>query len=150
VNVKGTFLVTQGFIQALPSDTHASVVSLTTGASYTVIPGISAYSISKLAVLQLSAYVAAENPQITAVALHPGVVDTEMTIDAFKKFADDTPELVGGAAVWAASDKAKFMSGRYLNSNWDVEDLEARKDEIIEKELLKIDLKGQFGAEQFA
>jgi hypothetical protein len=32
-----------------------------------------------------------------------------------------------------------------MSSNWDIDELEARKDEIIEN-LLKIDLRGEFGS----
>jgi len=37
-----------------------------------------------------------------------------------------------------------------MSSNWDVDDLEARKDKIVEKDLLKMDLKGEFGSDLFA
>ena len=33
-----------------------------------------------------------------------------------------------------------------MSANWDVKELEARKDEIIRNNLLKIDLKGEFGS----
>ena len=33
-----------------------------------------------------------------------------------------------------------------MSANWDVDELEARKDEVIEKNLLKMDLKGEFGS----
>jgi len=58
-------------------------------------------------------------------------------------------ELSAGTAVYLASHQAKFLSGRYMSSNWDVDDLEARKDEIIEQDLLKMDLKGVFGSDLF-
>ena len=61
----------------------------------------------------------------------------------------DSAELAGGNAVWLASEQAKFMSGRYMNTNWDVEELAARRHEIVEGDLLKIVLSGKFGAEQF-
>ena len=58
-------------------------------------------------------------------------------------------ELAAGIAVYLASPQAEYLSGRYMSSNWDVDNLETRKDEIIEKNLLKIDLKGEFGRELF-
>jgi hypothetical protein len=36
-----------------------------------------------------------------------------------------------------------------MSSNWDVDELQARKDEIAEKNLLKIDLRGEFGSNLF-
>lgn len=58
-------------------------------------------------------------------------------------------ELAAGTAVYLASPQARFLSGRYMSSNWDVNELEAKKDEIIEKNLLRMDLTGQFGSELF-
>lgn len=98
------------------------------------------------------AYVAAENPNVVATALHPGVVDTEMTKESFKRFAHDTPELVGGVGVWLAGWEGpdrSFLSGRFVDANWDVEDLVARKEDISEKQLLKMNLDATLGAEQF-
>ena len=40
---------------------------------------MSAYSLSKLLVSQLTNYTAAGNPNVTVVGLHPGVVMTDMT-----------------------------------------------------------------------
>lgn len=38
---------------------------------------------------------------------------------------------------------------RWVSANWDVEDLEKRKDEIVQDDLLKLGLRGKFGIEQF-
>lgn len=145
--------MTQSFLANLPTpSTPAKIITLTTGAAYEVFPGLSAYGISKLAVFELMTYVAAENPHVVAVALHPGVLDTEMTIDSFKRFALDTPALVGGVGVWLAAweggDRA-FLSGRFVAANWDVEELVGRREEIVEKGLLKMDINAKLGAEQF-
>jgi NAD(P)-dependent dehydrogenase (short-subunit alcohol dehydrogenase family) len=84
--------VTQGFLKLLPTpETHAKIITLTTGAAYEVFPGLSAYGLSKLSAFELSTYVAAENPNVVAVALHPGIVMTDMTIESFVRFAKDTP-----------------------------------------------------------
>lgn len=153
INIRGTFLVTQQFLKALPSPkTPAKIITLTTGSAYLVFPALSAYGISKLAILELMAYVAVENPNVVATALHPGIVDTDMTKDDFKRFADDTPELVGGIGVWLAGWEGpdrSFLSGRFVDANWDVEDLVARRDEILKKDLLKMNLDAKLGPAQF-
>jgi NAD(P)-dependent dehydrogenase (short-subunit alcohol dehydrogenase family) len=145
--------MTQSFLKQLPTpDTPARIVTLTTSAAYQIFPALSAYGTSKLAAFELMTYVAAENPNVVAVALHPGVVNTEMTIDSFKRFALDTPELVGGVGVWLARWEGadiEFLSGRYVSANWDVEDLVARKEDIVRGELLKMDIEAQLGAAQF-
>jgi NAD(P)-dependent dehydrogenase (short-subunit alcohol dehydrogenase family) len=107
------------------------------------------YSISKLASLQLMAHIAAAYPNITTVSLHPGLVDTDMIRDEFKVFNLDSPALVGGVGVWLSSEKAKFLTGRVVASNWSVDDLVERKEEIVSGNLLQIDLTGTFGKSQF-
>jgi hypothetical protein len=67
---------------------------------------------------------------------------------AFIPFAKDSPALVGGTAVWLCSGKAHFLSGRYVNSNWSMDDLLEREEEIEASNKLKIDLVGTFVVEQ--
>ena len=122
---------------------------MTSAAGHIVFPGISAYALTKLVTTQLSAYLEAEYPNITAVSLHPGTVMTDMTIEKMAPFSLDTPELTGGVGVWLSTGDKKFLSGRYTSANWDVEELEARKKEIMEGEKLKIQLGGDFGDGQF-
>jgi NAD(P)-dependent dehydrogenase (short-subunit alcohol dehydrogenase family) len=110
---------------------------------------MSGYGLSKLVALQMANYIGSENPNVTATALAPGIVDTDMTIDSFKPFALDTPELVGGTTVWLATDKAKFLNRRLMNVNWDVDELYERREEIMGGSQLQIGLGGTFGPQQF-
>lgn len=115
-----------------------------------VYPGSSSYALSKMINLQMAAYVGAESTgNVTSVALHPGLVKTDMTQEAFRPFAQDTPALVGGTALWLCQDKARFLNGKTICANWSMDDLYARREEILKEGLLNIDLKGKFGAEQF-
>lgn len=118
---------------------------MTTGGAISINAGLSSYAISKLGSLQMMAYVAAENPKVSAFALNPGIVMTDMTMDAFKRFALDTPELVGGTGVWLATGKAEFLSGRYISANWSVEELEQRKFEIVSEGELTMQFCGKLG-----
>lgn len=110
---------------------------------------MSSYFLSKLAALQLSAFVAAENENVTAVSVHPGLVATDMTLDMFRPFAFDAPALVGGTAVWLCSGRARFLGGRFVAVNWDVEELEGRREEIVRDGLLEVGIRGEFGADLF-
>lgn len=153
MNVKGAFLISKGFISQLPSpsSTPAAIATLTTFASYQVFPFMSGYGTSKLAAQQLNASVAAAYPNVTAVNVHPGLVDTRLLLDVFRHFNLDDPTLVGGTLVWLTVDpqRSKFLSGRMVSANWDVDGLLERKDEIQKDNLLVLDLKGKFGKEQF-
>jgi NAD(P)-dependent dehydrogenase (short-subunit alcohol dehydrogenase family) len=151
INGKGTFLVTQSFINQLPTpETKATIINLTTGAAWKGSPMISGYSISKLVAQQQIPSIAAVYPNITAVALHPGLLDTNMLPQGMRQFDNETPELVGGVAVWLSHQHAHFLSGRVIASQWDVDDLLAREAEIRAGNDLKMDLVGKFGPGQFA
>lgn len=61
-----------------------------------------------------------------------------------KRFADHclTVTLPGDFNVWLASPEAAFLKGRFVWSNWDVEELKSHAKEIEESMLLKITLNG--------
>ena len=104
------------------------------------MPKSSAYSASKIAAAKLDEYIAHENPQLRVFTLHPGVVKTKMSTrflgDGPPGFVFDDPELPANFMVWLVSAEAEFLRGRYLWSNWDVEELIARKAEIEASPLL--------------
>lgn len=52
----------------------------------------------------------------------------------------DTPELSGGFVVWATAGEKKWLAGRYLSADWDVDRLEEMKEEIVEGDKLKVRL----------
>ncbi|KAI0424610.1 hypothetical protein F5Y09DRAFT_134593 [Xylaria sp. FL1042] len=150
VNGKGTFLMTRSFIGQLPSSqTPATIINLTTGAAWKGNPMMPGYSISKLVAQQQIPCIAAAYPNITAVALHPGLLDTDMLPQNMRHFDRDTPELVGGVAVWLSHSHAHFLSGRVIASQWDVNELLTRKSEIQSNNDLTMDLIGKFGPRQF-
>ncbi|KAK5049394.1 hypothetical protein LTR84_004323 [Exophiala bonariae] len=167
INVKGTFLATRGFLSLLGFQRQGKIITLSTSGATAVFPGLSAYSISKLGALKIAEYVAAEYSNVTSIAMQPGTVMTEMVIggstarpidhvlpnahnpDSFKRFALDTPELVGGTGVWLASDAANFLTGRFVSANWSVDDLVKKKDAILASNDLKLIYQGRFGLDQF-
>jgi len=149
VNVKGTLLMTQGFLKLVGESKPATIINVTSYGGVTVIPSTSSYSLSKLVQVQIQRFVAAENPNITAISLHPGTILTPITKPFFVKFSKDTFALAGGVAVWLATEQAKFMNGRYMGANWSVAELMDRKDEIVSKGLLLEELQGTFGKAQF-
>jgi NAD(P)-dependent dehydrogenase (short-subunit alcohol dehydrogenase family) len=77
VNLLGPVYMTMAALTALRSS-HGRVVNVSSGAAVHVIEAASAYCASKAALNQFTSVLAAEEPQITAVAVRPGVVDTPM------------------------------------------------------------------------
>lgn len=49
----------------------------------------------------------------------------------------DTLELCGGFTVWLTKGQRTWLGGRYVSANWDVAELEALKDEIVDGDKLK-------------
>jgi NAD(P)-dependent dehydrogenase (short-subunit alcohol dehydrogenase family) len=77
VNVQGPFLLTQAALPFL-REQQGRVLNVSSGAAVSVIEGWSAYCASKAAVNHFTRVLATEEPELTAVAFRPGVVDTEM------------------------------------------------------------------------
>jgi len=44
--------------------------------------------------------------------------------------------LAGGFCTWLTKERREYLSGRYLSVHWDVEELEAKKDEIVKGDKL--------------
>jgi NAD(P)-dependent dehydrogenase (short-subunit alcohol dehydrogenase family) len=65
-------LVTKHFVHLTGMKERATLLYMSSVAGLTTpVPGNNAYDISKLADLQLAAFVALENPNITAIAFYP-------------------------------------------------------------------------------
>lgn len=141
------FLATQAYLRLLPKSQHGSVIT-----------------VGKLALNRFNEFVSLENPNVRAVVYHPGTVLTPMMDDFphFKPCALDTrtfsfydgfgniefcictAELAG--AVYLTTERAEYLNGRFVTVNWDIEELEARKDEIVLNGLMREGLKGVFSA----
>ncbi|GKT45449.1 short chain dehydrogenase citE [Colletotrichum spaethianum] len=87
-----------------------------------------AYSVSKNAGTILIQMIAKDTQpeEMQVINFHPGVVRTSVFISAgvpedFYPFDDVT--LAGNYAVWAASEEARFLHGRFVWAKWDVEEL---------------------------
>lgn len=124
-----------------------TIINVTSAAGHIVAQGLSSYCLTKLAITQLTAFLKNEYPSITSVSLHPGMILTDMgtSVSWLGPFMRDTAELPGGTAVWLSSGDKAFLSGRYVAANWDVAELERRKEEIIRDNLLTMCLRGRFG-----
>ncbi|KAI8661246.1 hypothetical protein NCS55_00994300 [Fusarium keratoplasticum] len=135
ISVRGNFNLLQAFTPlAAP---NASVIHVSTEAMYMqYMEGFSGYRASKLAAYKVFEYYAKENPDKTVIQFHPGLIaDTGMTkpiagfIDAFGLVPDDVT-LAGDFSVWAASEEAKFLSGRFVWAGWDIDELKGLKGEL--------------------
>lgn len=132
--------MTHGFIKATGGT--GTIVNMTSLAASFVNPGMSGYTASKLAVIKIGECIALEHPNLRVVAVHPGMVEAEngrgIVIEAFLPFSKDKQALTGGLTVYLSTPRAAFLNGGYIHANWDVVELEKHKDEIAEKNLIKL------------
>ncbi|KAK1659533.1 short-chain dehydrogenase [Colletotrichum godetiae] len=108
------------------------LVNVSTEAShnYTKSGPWPAYSASKNAGTMLIQMIAKDTPpeKMQVLNFHPGVVHTS----AFKNagipediYPFDHVGLAGNFAVWAASEEARFLHGRFVWAKWDIEELKS-------------------------
>lgn len=147
LNTKGPLIVAQAFLRAVRQ--HAALAAPRTvinipsgGAHLPYAPGAASYACSKLASAKIFEYLYHEHPAWTVFNMQPGVVATKLARQAGRK-APDAPELPAGCAVWLATQpEARALNGRFLWANWDVDELLQRKDDIQQRGLLTLTLKG--------
>ena len=52
----------------------------------------------------------------------------------------DTPELAAATMVWLTAEKRDWLAGRYIDCTWDMEAFLQKKEEVVERDLLKVKL----------
>ncbi|CAK7232891.1 hypothetical protein SBRCBS47491_008423 [Sporothrix bragantina] len=144
VNVKGIYLVSRALLPLLFSSPNGdrTIVNLTSIGGILVLPTMSGYNTSKLAVCRLTEFLATEyaDKQLVSIAVHPGGVASDMSLSLPKAYHEgitETPELVSDSIVYLTRSPQHWLSGRYVSVQWDLTELEAKKDEIVQKDLLK-------------
>jgi NAD(P)-dependent dehydrogenase (short-subunit alcohol dehydrogenase family) len=146
INVYGTALITQSYLrhrEALKSSTTlpAVVITINTVGAYNLrAPNLVSYAASKAGLARWSELLAVDIPETTArfISLHPGAVKSDMLSKSeLKGFPETDSKLTADFVVWSTSEEAKFLSGRFAHVNWDVDELIAGKEVILEKDLFR-------------
>ena len=52
----------------------------------------------------------------------------------------DSPTLCTDLCLYLTTPRADFLRGRFVSANWDILELEGRRDEVMNKDLLKMRL----------
>jgi NAD(P)-dependent dehydrogenase (short-subunit alcohol dehydrogenase family) len=150
INTLGSLYSTQAFIP------HAAANAYILNISSSIIhfppfPGMSCYATSKLAGTKLFDYVQDENPELHVVKIQPGIIDTDVNrisgmpsldigmmtfIPSWNMLTLCLVDLAAYFTVWLASPEAKFLKGKFVYANWDVEELKERSTEIDNSDVL--------------
>lgn len=142
VNIKGPFILCRSLLPLLLSSDGGlkTIINVSSIGAHFSGPG-SAYKMSKLALLRFGEMLAEEHPGTVCFGIHPGAVLTELAFNLpneMHQMLTDTPELTGDSLVWLSSEQRSWLNGRYVSCTWDMKELEAMKEEILEKDLLKV------------
>ena len=80
VNVRGTYLVTRAFLPFMLKEGDKQIVNVCSVGAHLVLPGVSAYQSSKLALLRFTEFVCAEygDQGVVAFCIHPGNIPTDI------------------------------------------------------------------------
>ncbi|GAM37302.1 hypothetical protein TCE0_023f07118 [Talaromyces pinophilus] len=146
-NLQGSLYLAQAFLRyAVPE--NAVVIEINSQAAHLdFAPALVSYSVSKMAVYRLWEALRFEFEKAGMRVYHvqPGVVDTDMNRAVGGVAAlgfEDHVSLPASFSLWLASPEAKFLSGKYLWANWDVDELKTRAKEIEETQEFNIQLVG--------
>ena len=120
-----------------------TIVNISSLSSHLTSGSPLSFNISELANNRLTEGAAEMYSQdgVMVYAVHPGMVTTTFPPgfpEEFKAVAIDEAGICGAFLVWLVKEKRSWLSGRYLSSNWDVTELEGRRDEIVQRDKLKM------------
>jgi short-subunit dehydrogenase len=138
-------------LKLIGTEKRGTVVTVGSHSAFMDLPGHSSYINSKVASLNFTHFIGLENPNVTSITMHPGVIDTAMVPDDsfFKPYSGDSVTLAGATIAWLSSEEARWLTGRYVLASWDMAELSARKEEILRNNELVLGLRAKLGAENY-
>ncbi|KZV64867.1 NAD-P-binding protein [Peniophora sp. CONT] len=138
VNVRGTLNVIHAAIPELLK-TKGQIIVLSSTLAHVREPAMSGYSISKHTINRFVEILALEYSfALTVYACHPGVIPTVGAVETMEKGGvpegavemPDTVELPAATFLWLTARNAEFLSGRYVQATWNLNEVVAKKEEI--------------------
>ncbi|KZV63871.1 NAD-P-binding protein [Peniophora sp. CONT] len=137
VNIFGVYNFVRPALKHLEKS-EGYVVVVSTVTAQLRIPTASDYGVSKHALGRLVEYIALEYPTTKAFAVHPGAVNTVSARGSGLDMAwfTDPTELSSGTFLALTSGKYDWLSGRFYDSTWDIDEVAKLKEKILEKDAL--------------
>lgn len=148
VNVRGLFNMACNFLPMLLSrrsdhEGLCTMINVASSGALTARPGSGSYRSSKLAILRWTETLHLEyaNQGLLAFCVNPGAIKTEITKtapEAVRNAFPDRPDIAGNTIAWLAAERRDWLGGRYVDCPWDMEELMAKKDEIVAEDKLRM------------
>ncbi len=130
VNLKGAFNCTKAAIRTMMKQKYGRIINITSISGVSGNAGQANYSAAKAGIIGLTKSTARElaSRGITANAIAPGFIETDMTAELPKATKDaimaqipagrpGAPEDVAGVAVFLASEAAAYITGQVIHVN---------------------------------
>ncbi|KAI5792194.1 hypothetical protein FPQ18DRAFT_259595 [Pyronema domesticum] len=144
-NMIGPYFLTHHCLPLLLSSEAGAkaVVSITSVGAMTVLKGFTGYATTKLGLLRMAEIMQREwqDKGLLAYTVHPGSVKTKLSEDGLPELMSifgDSSDLSGAFVVWLTKQRREWLTSRFLSANWDVDELEAMKEGILERDALKM------------
>ena len=128
INLRGVFLCTRAAVRHMMRQRWGRIISMASIVGVVGNPGQANYASAKAGIIGLTRTIAREvgSRGITANAIAPGFIDTEMTKNLEGKRRQElikriplgylgTPRDVAEAVAFLASDEARYITGQVLN-----------------------------------
>ncbi|HYL38099.1 MAG TPA: SDR family oxidoreductase [Bryobacteraceae bacterium] len=142
VNLRGPMLCCREILPGMIARKSGRIINVVSGAGCQAFPDLSAYVVSKTALVRFSEQLAAELAPhgVSVFPIRPGMVRTRMLEEARPRLAfiqqtldrglDVTPEVVSELVLKLASGSADTLSGRLFSVGEDVDDIVRHADEV--------------------
>jgi NAD(P)-dependent dehydrogenase (short-subunit alcohol dehydrogenase family) len=152
--------VTTSFLPHAPASGGVIVEVNSAAAHLDIAPDFTTYNVAKMATARFFQCVQFEHPELCVYSIQPGAVETDMSRAAGYKPASkdeefawkgegadvlsgfDDKSLPASFMVWLACPEARFLKGKFLWANWDVDELVERKGEIEGTPFLSLGMQG--------
>ncbi|KAH8652139.1 hypothetical protein BX600DRAFT_441046 [Xylariales sp. PMI_506] len=150
INLKGNYNLLRAFLPHAAQGGGSVVVHMATSVMHAgYLPGFSSYRGSKIGAYKVFEIFGHEMRElgngVRTVQVHPGFIRTNMTSrwEGNTDLPFDDEQLSGDFVNWCVSDEARFLDGKFIWANWDVEELKQEKDKIMsDKTLYTMNLVG--------
>ena len=147
VNLRGPLLCCREIVPRMIARQSGRIVNVASGAGCRPFPELSAYVVSKTALIRFSEQLALELAPhgVSVFAIHPGTVRTRMVDESRTRLPyiqavldrgeDIAPEAAAGLVLKLASGCADSLSGRMFSVTENVDEIVSRGEEVRSREL---------------
>ncbi|KZV67306.1 NAD(P)-binding protein [Peniophora sp. CONT] len=130
VNVRGTLNIVHAAIPELLK-TKGSIIASTSAVAHAHSPISMDFNISKHTLNRFVEILALDYPELYICAVGLDEIETS-----------GSTRLSAPVILWLTARNAEFLSGRYVQATWDINEVMARKDDIVRDNLLVTKLAG--------